>query len=75
MMIDTKAPSVEFTTFDRCDRCGSQALVSATKSSYELLFCLHHGKQHNPALELDGWTIAFDVVAIDRLVNDDKVSV
>lgn len=74
-MIDTKNPSIEFTALDRCDRCGAQAYVSATKFELELLFCLHHGKQHNLALEVDGWTMGYDFSAIDRLVDTESVAV
>lgn len=69
-MIDTKNPSVEFTALDRCDRCGSQALVSASKEgSTELLFCRHHFKEHSLALEMSGWSAAYDYVAIERLTD------
>lgn len=74
-MIDTRNPSVEFSAQDRCDRCGTQAYVSATKTKHELLFCLHHHKKHNLALEIDGWTIAYDFVAIERLADDERVTV
>lgn len=42
---------------DRCDRCGSQAYVSATKAPAVLLFCGHHGAAHAPALAAKGFTI------------------
>lgn len=74
-MIDTKNPIIEFSALDRCDRCGAQAYMSAKRDSLELLFCLHHGKQHNLALELDDWILAYDIVAIDRLADNDKVTV
>lgn len=32
----------KLTTFDRCDRCGSQAYVKILGSTGELLFCSHH---------------------------------
>ena len=35
----------------RCDRCGAQAYVRAILPSYrELLFCVHHYRQHAPVL-------------------------
>jgi hypothetical protein len=35
------------TAADRCDRCGAQAYVRVTMASgSELLFCLHHSKEH-----------------------------
>lgn len=43
----TKSKLVEevkykLTALDRCDRCGSQAYVSVSGVSGELLFCAHH---------------------------------
>lgn len=39
------------TAADRCDRCGAQAYVRARLHvGGELLFCVHHGRQHLPAL-------------------------
>lgn len=72
-MIDTRHPSIEFSAIDRCDRCGAQALMSATRDNYELLFCLHHAKQHNYALEIDEWQLSYDFTAIERLVDADRV--
>lgn len=39
---ETKTP---ITTFDRCDKCGAQAMVRATLMSGLLYFCGHHGRQ------------------------------
>ncbi|HIT74207.1 MAG TPA: hypothetical protein IAA98_01305 [Candidatus Avipropionibacterium avicola] len=36
---------------DRCDRCGAQAYVRVTMPSGELLFCAHHGKEHQDKLK------------------------
>jgi hypothetical protein len=74
-MINTKTPNIEFSAADRCDRCGAQAYMSATKESFELLFCLHDGKKHNLALEMDGWTLSYDVMAIERLVEPERIPV
>ena len=41
-LTETKAP---LTTFDRCDKCGSQAMVRATLMSGPLYFCGHHARQ------------------------------
>jgi hypothetical protein len=38
------------TALDRCDRCGAQALLRATLSRGELLFCGHHARAHAEAL-------------------------
>jgi hypothetical protein len=35
----------EFTTADRCDKCGAQAMVRATLANGELYFCGHHGRE------------------------------
>lgn len=61
---------------DRCDHCGHQAYVLATKTylehhgkaestdpadleaiEQELLFCGHHHRHHESALQEQGWTI------------------
>jgi hypothetical protein len=34
------------TATDRCDRCGAQAYVRVVLTKSELLFCAHHGRQH-----------------------------
>lgn len=37
---------------DRCDRCGAQAYVRVTLASGgELMFCAHHGKEHEDRLK------------------------
>ena len=41
-LTDTQAP---LTTFDRCDKCGSQAMVRAVLFSGSLYFCGHHARQ------------------------------
>ena len=42
----TVLASSELTAADRCDRCGAQAYVRVVLSKSELLFCAHHGRQH-----------------------------
>lgn len=52
----------------RCDRCGAQAFVVATKSpDLTLLFCGHHGNKFMSALTAAGWFL------VDRtdLINKD----
>jgi hypothetical protein len=45
------APTSPLTAVDRCDRCGAQAYVRVLfASGGELLFCAHHGRQHNDKL-------------------------
>jgi hypothetical protein len=39
------------TAADRCDRCGAQAYVKVVlNSGGELLFCGHHGREHEARL-------------------------
>ena len=47
--------STPLTAADRCDRCGAAARVRVTlPSGGELLFCRHHGNEHEDRLrELD----------------------
>ncbi|WIB65414.1 hypothetical protein [Curtobacterium sp. MCBD17_040] len=40
-----------FTSNDRCDACGAQAYVAATFLASELLFCGHHYRKHQNAIE------------------------
>ena len=58
---EEKAPTVSPlapSELDRCDRCGSQAYLSAYKLGTEkLLFCGHHGKQHFASLTSQGFII------------------
>lgn len=70
--MNTQHPNREFNATDRCDRCEAQALSAYCKDDLELLFCLHHAKQHNVALEAEGWFAAFDFSGIERLVGNDN---
>ncbi|WP_111765100.1 DUF7455 domain-containing protein [Nakamurella deserti] len=48
----TAAPTTTLTALDRCDRCGAQASIRVTlPTGGELLFCGHHGRQHQDRLE------------------------
>jgi hypothetical protein len=39
------------TAADRCDRCGARAYLRAVlPGGGELLFCAHHGREHEAAL-------------------------
>lgn len=53
-LADTPAP---LKIADRCDQCGAQAFVRVTLSTGELLFCGHHGNEHEPALVAQGAVI------------------
>lgn len=72
-MINTQHPSIEFNAEDRCDRCPGQAYALYRKDELDLQFCLHHAKQHNLALEVEGWQPHFDYAAIERLVEPERV--
>lgn len=53
--------TVSFDAFDRCDRCGHQALALARKPGFsDLLFCAHHHRDHEDALITSGWAVVFD---------------
>lgn len=54
---------ITFTAHDRCDaRCNAQALAKAQREGFEeLLFCMHHVRQHENALIDNGWTVHVDV--------------
>lgn len=61
-------PLIEFTAHDRCDRCQAQALSLAYHFEHgELMFCLHHRKEHAQNMLDEGWTIIDDYEAIERL--------
>lgn len=58
---------VTFNAYDRCDRCGSQALACASKPEFEdLLFCGHHHRMHEDALITSGWAVVFDHAEYER---------
>jgi hypothetical protein len=45
------APSNPLTAVDRCDRCGAQAYLRVELAGGgELLFCAHHGREHEDKL-------------------------
>jgi len=51
-MTTTVAEENALNAADRCDRCGAQAYVRVTMASgFELLFCAHHGKEHEDKLK------------------------
>lgn len=68
-MVDEDFPVIQFTAESRCDRCGAQAYTLATHEEFtELMFCLHHRKEHFDSLLDKGWTVIDDNEAIERLV-------
>lgn len=75
MNIDTVNPCIELSAHDRCDRCGAQAYAVAAKDNQDLLFCGHHIKQHSLALEMSGWEILYDYVALEQIAPGYRVPV
>ncbi len=50
--------STPLTAADRCDRCGAAARMRVTlPSGGELLFCSHHGHEHEARLREQGASI------------------
>lgn len=45
--------------YDRCDKCGAQALVRVRSvySLKELLFCGHHATEYETALDVAGFNV------------------
>lgn len=69
MMTPTLSPTAmhePLTAFDRCDRCGAQALVRVLLSTGgDLVFCGHHARAYDAKLRDLGV----------QIVNDDTASV
>ncbi len=54
-MTTALAPAHSLSAADRCDRCGAQAYVRAQLATGgELLFCAHHGREHEAKLRVQG---------------------
>ncbi len=54
-MTTALAPASPLTAADRCDRCGAQAYLRVRLSTGgELLFCAHHGREHEDKLRAAG---------------------
>jgi hypothetical protein len=51
--VEAEMPPLEaLTGHDRCDRCRAQAYVRVELySGHDLLFCIHHYRQHESALD------------------------
>ena len=50
-MTTAVAPTTPLTALDRCDRCGAQAYLRVELAGGgELLFCAHHGREHEDKL-------------------------
>ena len=58
----------EFTTADRCDKCGAQAMVRATLANGELYFCGHHAREIGTPLVLQSAHV-FDPEGVFNYAN------
>lgn len=74
-MINYRNPVIDFDSNDRCDRCGARAYAVYNLGDLELFFCGHHIRQHNVALESDGWVATYDFEGLERLVNREEAFV
>jgi hypothetical protein len=63
---------VNLNATDRCDRCPAQAYAVYFQGSCELMFCKHHIKEYNLALEEAGWQVMFDYVGLERLEEEES---
>ncbi len=62
VIVSAATATETLTAADRCDRCGARAYIRVMlPSGGELLFCGHHGRAHQPALE-----------AVDAHVHDES---
>lgn len=48
------------TVNDRCDRCGAQAWTAWGSGARAVLFCIHHTRDHEPALIEQGFELLVD---------------
>lgn len=42
---------------DRCDQCRAEGFMLFVKNGSEFVFCGHHGREHEPTLASQGWTV------------------
>ena len=51
-IVNTAVAPSPLTAGDRCDRCGAQAYLRVhLPSGGELLFCAHHGREHEDKIK------------------------
>jgi hypothetical protein len=58
-----------FEATDRCDQCGSQAYAASYHGTSELLWCVHHYRDHADALAAKATLVIIDVTAIKNLTR------
>lgn len=65
---------VELRVADRCDACSAQAFMIAHRKingvDMELLFCGHHGREAEPALIAQGFSIQDETHRINEKPTD-----
>ena len=62
---ETAVLEYRLTAADRCDSCGAQAYIAAEVNGSELLFCAHHGREHEAALAAAGATVRDETATIN----------
>lgn len=63
--------SAALSAADRCDRCGAQAYLKVELlSGGELLFCVHHAREHGDALK----AVAANVIDESHRLADTRTS-
>jgi ribosomal protein S14 len=67
--MNTTPSSISLNALDRCDRCSAQAFSVYYKGDQELMFCRHHIREFNRALEDSGWQAQFDYVRLEELAE------
>jgi len=69
----TKAQTTPLMIKDRCDKCGAQAWMRATRGANEtLVFCGHDGAKNLTALLAQGFTVDDQRQRLHNVVNEAK---
>lgn len=50
----------DLNALDRCDRCGAQAFVLTRQGGLDLMWCVHHFREHGAALAEAGAVVVTD---------------
>lgn len=76
-MLDTDLALIEFSALDRCDGCGARAYSAARRDDMpgELLFCIHHRREHKDMLLDNGWEIIDGTEALEQLADNEGITV
>lgn len=68
----TKLATAPLDVKDRCDQCGAQSWMRATKGMSELIFCGHDGAKHLHALVAQGFTVDDQRQRLHHVVSEAK---